>query len=751
MALDVLTEPSTNHWLESRRKASQNLEEAERYGDAKRWREQRTAFPFYTSSSPHTCSHCRGIIIDLADHGEESKTRLPYDLPQSVLAAKSGCALYQAFVDLVFNSLHGKKGEAWLENATLSYWILYIPEALPYDTARLQFRIVACSADTGTEDVVGFDTYTVWALEGNPAEIPISTRPYELDYRSSASIDWGRNSIRYCQLNHTECRATVGDDESKNNISPASIPSRLLRLYQNEDSTLHAQIVGRDMEYHIPTSEVSRKGFAILSYCWGGSQPIQLTRATLALGQGYPITILPKTLADAAWFTHQTGLEYLWIDALCIFQDDADDKGREIPRMRQYYGDATVTLCAASAETCSSGFLIDPPPPEDPTNYVFGPVELGVKTTSGEMSTIQAVKEADYFNLHREREPIVRRGWTLQESLLSRRMLIFSSHHLYFTCRVANASCGGREPLLKSRVIGMYQSRVPGIHTISSLQRLFPVVSTWDKVVYEYTQRLLGFPEDKLLAISAMAASLVRTAKEERALEFRYCAGMMFDLEGKDWGWKGELLWTVTQPATPLGTDVLSSPPSWSWASLQAPIHRWQARVDNFPDEDSIRLLDLNAPLADERNPFGAVNGGVIRLMARTRSLSTIDRAECNVAVTRNTVLKEKAFDDSTRSALVLRPDTMEVDDMIASGGERILLVELIATRSNSNLSPYYPAGLLIVRLNGNSDKEDRYRRVGIFEVTFQHHLKSKAQKELVLKQAEALFNKSELRELCIV
>lgn len=587
---------------------------------------------------------------------------------------------------------------------------------------------------------------------GDPAAIPISTRPYELDYRSSSSIAWGQKCIRYCQLNHTECRATVGDDGSEDSINPASVPSRLLRLYQNEDSTLHAQTVGRDMECQIPTSEVSRKGFAILSYCWGEAQPIQLTRATLALGQNYPITILPKTLADAAWFTHQLGLEYLWVDALCIVQDDADDKGREIPRMRRYYGDATVAICAASAGTCSSGFLPTLPPTEDSTNYVFGPVALRVKTTTGEMGTIQALKEADYFGSHREREPIVKRGWTLQESLLSRRMLIFSSHHLYFSCRVANASCGGREPLLKSRVIGMYQSRVPGIHTIWGLQRLFPIVSTWDKVVHEYTQRRLGFPEDKLLAISAMAASLVRVAKEERALEFRYCAGMMFDLEGKDWGWKGELLWTVTQPATPLGTGALTSPPSWSWASLQAPIHRWQARVDDFPEEDGIRLLDLNAPLADERNPFGAVNGGVIRLMARTRSLSTINRSESNMVVTMETTSKKKTYDDSSRSALIIRPDTMEVDSMMmADGGERILLVELIATRSNNNLRPNYPAGLLITHRGNNSEKEDRYQRVGIFEFTFQHHLKSKAHQELVFKQAAALFENCELRELRIV
>jgi hypothetical protein len=461
--------------------------------------------------------------------------------------------------------------------------------------------------------------------------------------------------------------------------------------------------------------------------------------------------MLPKTLADAAWFTHQLGLEYLWVDALCIIQDDADDKGREIPRMGQYYGDATATICAASADTCFSGFLVSPHPAEDPTNYLFGPVELQAKTRTGKPGTIQVLKEADYFSTHLKREPIVRRGWTLQESLLSRRLLIFSSHHLYFTCRLANASCGGREPLPKSRVIGVYESRVPGINTISSLQRMYPVVSTWDKVVNEYTQRLLGFSGDKLPAISAMAANLVRMAKDERGLEFRYCAGLMFDLEGKDWGWKGELLWAVTQPATPLAAAGHASSPSWSWASLQAPIQRWQAVAVNFPDEDGIRLLDLDAPLADERNPFGAVKGGYIKFTSRTRLFSTINRAEMNMVITRKIILEDDMYNESSDSALVVRPDTAEIDDIIASGGGHILLAQLLAPRTNGNLKPTYPAGILVMDCGRDSEKEKYYKRVGMFDFKFNNGPRSKVTREIALKRARTLFDNCELQEICIV
>ncbi|KAI1131303.1 HET-domain-containing protein [Nemania abortiva] len=752
MAPGGLNDPSMIHWLESRRKSSQNLRQATLFSDTQQWLEERKAFPFYTSSSPHSCEHCGDITIDLTGSREKNKVQLPYTAAKAIPAARGGCIIYQVFFDLLYDRLRLKERREWPDDSTLSFWIRYVSETLPDDTARLEFTIRVSSADGGTQDLLVVEnSFTVWALEGSPAAVSISSRPYELNYKSSASTAWGQNCIKYCQLNHSECSGPLDDDGRSEVINPASIPSRLLRLYQNEDNTLHAQIIGHGMEHQVPTPEVSRRGFAVLSYCWGGSQPIQLTGETRkTLGQGYPVTILPKTLADAAWFTHQLCLEYLWVDALCIFQDDADDKGREIPRMGQYYGDATVTLCAASARACTSGLQATPPPAENPANYLFGPVQLRAKTATGEHGSIQVLKEADYFSSYREREPIVQRGWTLQESLLSRRMLIFSSHHLYFSCKVANASCGGREPLPKSRVIGVYESRVPGVNTISSLQRMYPIVSTWDKVVGEYTQRLLGFPGDKLLAISAMAASLVRMAKEERDLEFRYCAGLMFDLEGKDWGWKGELLWAVTQPATPLGTTGISFTPSWSWASVQAPVHRWSASTTNFP-EDGIRLLDLDAPLADERNPFGAVKGGFVRLVARTRPLFTIDMAETNVVVTRKTILEDEMYDESSRSVLVIRPDTVQMDDMIAGGGGGVVLVELIATRRNGKLRPTYPAGILVAKLGGDSEEGECYQRVGIFEIKFQDSPSSDAHQEVALKRAQALFDDRKLQELCIV
>ncbi|KAI1750433.1 HET-domain-containing protein [Xylaria castorea] len=750
MAQDILTESSIKEWLEKRREAFKNMTEAGQFGETERWLEERRAFPFYTSSSPHSCEHCRNITINLDVTEQKNQVKLPYNLSESVVAAREGCALYQNFVDAVFKNTDEEARAAWRGDAGPSFFIDYFSEELPYESARLGFTIIAPLHD-GTEHVLNADGgLTVWTLEDDPASVDVSTRPYELDYQSSKSTAWGRNCIKYCQVNHSGCTVPADSDRSKEVINPDSIPSRLLRLYQNEDDILHAQIIGRDTEHPIPTLEVSHQGFAILSYCWGGSQVIQLARETVGLTPSYLITELPKTLADAAWFTHQLGLGYLWVDALCILQDDVDDKGREIPRMGQYYGDATVTICAASADTYFRGFLTTPPPAENPEGYLFGPVELRAKTTSGELGTIQVFQEPDYFNSYREREPVVRRGWTLQESLLSRRLLIFSSQHLYFACREANASCGGREPLPKSRIIGLYESRVPGINTISSLQRMYPAASTWDKVVNEYTQRRLGCFEDKLPAISAMAASLVHMARDERGQELRYCAGLMLDLEGKDWGWKGEFLWAVTQLASPVAVPDYSSSPSWSWASLQAPIRRWQANPDNFPDEDGVRLLHFDAPLEDARNPFGAVRGGLIKLMARTRLFSTIDRASVHMLVTNKTIIEDKMYDESSRSVLIFRPDSVEIDGILARDGRDVLLLELVVARTK-RIGTTYPAGLLVMEHGKNSEGYGRYKRVGMFEFKSNDISGSKTRQELAMKQALTLFDNCELREVCLL
>ena len=72
---------------------------------------------------------------------------------------------------------------------------------------------------------------------------------------------------------------------------------------------------------------------------------------------GVATSTLPATIQDAIIVTRKLGLRYLWVDALCIFQDSTSDKDAEIAKMDQIYQNARLTISAASAEKCQDGFL----------------------------------------------------------------------------------------------------------------------------------------------------------------------------------------------------------------------------------------------------------------------------------------------------------------------------------------------------------------------------------------------------------
>lgn len=64
-----------------------------------------------------------------------------------------------------------------------------------------------------------------------------------------------------------------------------------------------------------------------------------------------PLQLLPRTIYDALVVTRGIGLRYLWVDAMCIIQDDGDDMAEQIGQMYAVYRSAYVTISAATAAT----------------------------------------------------------------------------------------------------------------------------------------------------------------------------------------------------------------------------------------------------------------------------------------------------------------------------------------------------------------------------------------------------------------
>ncbi|KAI7786223.1 HET-domain-containing protein [Diaporthe eres] len=99
--------------------------------------------------------------------------------------------------------------------------------------------------------------------------------------------------------------------------------------------------------------------YAALSYCWGsGESQAKTTSATLNDRQaGISATEMPPTLRDAIRVTRALGISFLWVDALCILQDDISDWEQQCAEMHTIYGSAQVTLCVANTRSCNEGFL----------------------------------------------------------------------------------------------------------------------------------------------------------------------------------------------------------------------------------------------------------------------------------------------------------------------------------------------------------------------------------------------------------
>ena len=97
--------------------------------------------------------------------------------------------------------------------------------------------------------------------------------------------------------------------------------------------------------------------YMALSHCWGtalGAHIPRTTRATLiAREAGIRWEELSKTFQDAIKIAQGLGLRYIWIDSLCIVQDDPDDFEIECAQMGMVYSKAYCTISVGIRGTVS--------------------------------------------------------------------------------------------------------------------------------------------------------------------------------------------------------------------------------------------------------------------------------------------------------------------------------------------------------------------------------------------------------------
>ncbi|KAL0952937.1 hypothetical protein HGRIS_007150 [Hohenbuehelia grisea] len=419
----------------------------------------------------------------------------------------------------------------------------------------------------------------------------IPYRPLLLDVGSPRAFDLTRECLVNCHNMHSNCRQPP---------SPAPrLPTRCV-----------------DCSYPAHPKLVDTYGncgaYAALSYVWGGPQAQAITKSNIIeYKHSIDLLSLPQTVVDAILVAHQIGLQYLWIDSLCIIQDDDDDKHTELARMRLIYRDAYITLCAASAHGAQEGFLRDRPshsPSLIPSYEVVIPfICPGEQRTVGQVcvtllwvdSILEDVKEYDPVM-----EPVNARAWCFQELVLSPRVLIFATHTLQYWCRYGLVNVGGS---FNTSSFVTYLPDVllqpdmpPELMTGSDIWK--KVRTSWREMLRAYSQRAATISGDKLVAVAGVAEEF------GRAFRAPYLAGLWQDALLAD------MLWNKARDCPKLQRPQDYRAPSWSWASVDGGVQSGPVFLD--PDNCVAEVIRCEVALKHESLAFGEVTGGELLIRA---------------------------------------------------------------------------------------------------------------------------------------
>jgi hypothetical protein len=402
---------------------------------------------------------------------------------------------------------------------------------------------------------------------------------------------------------------------------------------------------GIETQLHSTTDEDVGRPYCALSHCWGRASDILILKTSNIeeLMVKIDSAALAKSFQDAITITHALGIEYLWIDCLCIIQDSTGDWLRESMRMGHIYEGATCTIMSAAARDPHGGLFQTRNP------LAYSPLRL-CGSGSDETFVIPQGSKGKLEEVLKD-APLQKRAWTFQESYLSPRKLYFGPNGMYWSCFRGEATeidPNGKakrkaDDLPRAEIETIFGSlvlverpEIPADHpfmlddnTIASVTHghglAFPndnenfidgtfsmehgklprhsldIVennrfwltrtagsnlsldvfhSEWFDIVGDYSGRALTRVEDKLIALSGIAN---RISNDNG---YHYLSGLWEETLLLD------LLWCVdfdihTEPLEPRLSKKLT--PSWSWASVAGAVKSILVQ----PDLATVPLIEV--------------------------------------------------------------------------------------------------------------------------------------------------------------
>ncbi len=315
-----------------------------------------------------------------------------------------------------------------------------------------------------------------------------------------------------------------------------------------------------------------------LSYVWGAAEMSKTLRINYAarLQKGGLRESLPATIADAIALVRSLGERYLWVDALCIVQDDETAMQHDIKQMDIIYGKAFATIVAVhgtSAEAGLSGVNSTSRPLQQIESVTVSgrSKDLEFDSDMKDQETVHMVASPMPLHLALEVSTLDTRGWVLQEQLLSRRCLYFTNDYVYFQCgREVLDECGSTE-CAPSTIIDNPLFNLQELIDLEPETGLFKTFTAYAKLVEKYTLRKLSYESDILNAFSGLFAVLNEYFQSDIISGI---PASVLDL-ALLWAPAARLLRRECKLPTIEGFDmgqVDRNFPSWSWAGWRGPV-----------------------------------------------------------------------------------------------------------------------------------------------------------------------------------
>jgi Heterokaryon incompatibility protein (HET) len=430
-------------------------------------------------------------------------------------------------------------------------------------------------------------------------------------------INLTKKWLKNCLQNHPSCHEIINSSSiHKRGIFPrrlvdvGEVPYDKVQSIQSPDELS----INSLLSVRICTTELLLDGteYITLSHCWGDGPTLILNNTTMKeFLQRIPESKLllsgATTFRHAICVTRCLGFRYLWIDSLCINQEDEAEKLEEISRMGEIYSKAVLNISATGASSGSDGLFfhrrLDHMPCSKTSEYTVGQGtshttrEIVAYTTdfAGEIvaHTTDFGDDVDFGHLNS-------RGWVFQERMLARRVLHFTRNQIYWECRSLNAaetvSCGHKE--MRSGFLEQFKRW--NVNDYSQSTNFMENASTvWAMLIAGYSFTDLTYPSDKLLALSAVAKGY---AESRGWTPDEYLAGL----------WRRDLIrqlsWVVIAPWSSKREQEYVAP-SWSWASITTEGVTWD--FGSSYNEETPEIIKASIFPRDD-DLFGRISSAIL-------------------------------------------------------------------------------------------------------------------------------------------